>query len=45
MDEEQLKEITVAVIQQGIFDQESTSKETAIEIAIFINTLRDELNK
>lgn len=41
MNDEYLKDITIAAIENGLFDKQATSKETAIEIANFITTLRD----
>ncbi|MBU3143956.1 MULTISPECIES: hypothetical protein [unclassified Clostridium] len=45
MDEEYLKEITIAAIENGLIKNKANSEEMAIEIAKFINTLRNECNK
>lgn len=45
MTDEQIKEITIAVIANKWVNVGRTNEETAKEIAKFINTLRDETNK
>lgn len=44
MDNEQIKEITVAAINNGLICKYSTNEDTAKELAKFINTLRKEVN-
>ncbi|MBU3176492.1 hypothetical protein KPL47_08910 [Clostridium estertheticum] len=45
MNEEYLKEITIAAIENGLICKKAKSDEMATEIALFINTLRNECNK
>ncbi|MCB2311622.1 hypothetical protein LGL55_10545 [Clostridium tagluense] len=45
MDEEYLKEITIAAIENGLIDKYVDNEKTAIGIGKFINTLRNECNK
>ncbi|KEI16230.1 hypothetical protein Z959_10090 [Clostridium novyi B str. ATCC 27606] len=45
MNEEQIKEITITLIEKGMLYAGENNEETAIEIAKFINKLREETNK
>ncbi|HEY5588438.1 MAG TPA: hypothetical protein VIK86_05715 [Candidatus Paceibacterota bacterium] len=43
--EETIKEITIAMINQGMLNKKEDSKETAVDLAKFINTLITECGK
>lgn len=45
MIDEYIKEITITMIEKGHLYTGNTNEETAVEIAKFINKLREELNK
>lgn len=45
MDYEQIKEITIAMIEKGLLYTGNDNEETAKEIATFIRTLASEVNK
>lgn len=44
MNDEQIKEITIAMIEKGLY-RGNDNEETAKEIAKFINTLKKEVNQ
>lgn len=45
MNDEYIKEITIAMIERGWIITSDTNEGTAKEVAKFINTLRNELDK
>ena len=45
MTDEQIKEITIELIKQGRLYSGDSNEDTAVEIAKFINKLREETNK
>ncbi|WP_163215905.1 hypothetical protein [Clostridium sporogenes] len=45
MNEEQIKEITIALIEKGMLYAGDNNEGTATEIAKFINKLKEEVNK
>lgn len=45
MTDEQIKEITIALIEKGLFATSNNNENTAKQIAKFVNTLRQEINK
>jgi hypothetical protein len=45
MNDEYIKEITIAMIEKGLLYSGADNEETAEEIAKFINKLREKLNK
>lgn len=45
MNDEQIKEITLTAIEKGWIVTGNTNEQTAVEVAKFINKLREETNK